>query len=137
MIRPTKLVVLETPFAGKSKDPIEWQEEVDYNLSYLRAAMRDCFMKGEAPYASHALYTQPGVLNDKDVLERERGMEGGFMWGVKADYIVVYYDLGLSSGMREGITRASQRGQEVHFRSLPGWVPFKEWKNGSGQTKSS
>ena len=47
-------VIIESPFAG----------DVDRNLRYARAAMRDCLLRGESPYASHLLYTQPGVLND-------------------------------------------------------------------------
>lgn len=46
-----RLVIIESPFAG----------DVVRNLRYLRACMRDCLRRGEAPYASHALYTQPGV----------------------------------------------------------------------------
>ncbi len=106
------LVVIESPFAG----------DVEKNLRYLRAAMADCFKRGEAPYASHALYTQPGVLDDTKPEERKLGMEAGFAWGARAPMRVVYTDLGMSSGMREGIRRAAELGQRVEYRSLPEWA---------------
>lgn len=48
------LVLLESPYAGN----------VELNVTYARACMRDCLKRGEAPFASHLLYTQPGVLDD-------------------------------------------------------------------------
>ena len=54
-VMPRK-VILESPYAG----------DVETNLRNARAAMRDCLLRGEAPYASHLLYTQPGVLDDGD-----------------------------------------------------------------------
>lgn len=101
-------VVIESPYAGG----------VEKNLRYLRAAMRDCLKRGEAPYASHALYTQPGVLNDGIPEERKLGMEAGFEWGAYADAVVVYIDLGVSFGMLTGVDRARSRGQPVEYRTL-------------------
>ena len=49
-----KLVILESPFAG----------DVKRNTAYARAALRDSLLRGEAPIASHLLYTQDGVLDD-------------------------------------------------------------------------
>ncbi len=51
-------VIIESPFAASNGYSVE------ENLAYLRAAMRDCLKRGEAPFASHGLYTQPGVLDD-------------------------------------------------------------------------
>jgi hypothetical protein len=56
-------VVIESPYAG----------DVERNLRYVRACMRDCLLRGEAPYASHALYTQPDVLCDEIPEERQYG----------------------------------------------------------------
>lgn len=108
-----KLVLVESPFAG----------DVDRNLRYLRAAMRDCLMRGEAPFASHALYTQPGVLDDGKPEERTLGIEAGLLWGAKADATVVYVDLGISPGMEQGIARANSEGRTVVYRWLPGVTP--------------
>lgn len=106
-----RLVVVESPFAG----------DVARNVAYARAALRDCLMRGEAPYASHLLYTQDGVLRDDVPSERAHGIEAGLKWGEKADATVVYADLGLSRGMELGIERARVMGRLVEFRSLPDW----------------
>lgn len=103
-----RLVILESPFAG----------DVEANLVYARDAMRDCLMRGESPYASHALLTQPGVLNDDDPVERTLGILAGLCWGDKAEATVVYTDLGISSGMRAGIEHAERLGRPVEYRSI-------------------
>lgn len=102
------LVLLESPYAG----------DVARNLAYARAAMRDCLLRGEAPFASHALYTQPGVLDDTDPLERSRGITAGLCWGTRAEKTVVYIDHGISAGMRQGIDAAHAAGREVEYRAL-------------------
>lgn len=107
-----RLVILESPFAG----------DVPRNLAYARACMSDCLARGEAPYASHLLYTQPGVLDDTKPDERALGMAAGFAWGERADATVVYTDLGTSSGMVAGIERAQAAGRSVEMRTLMGWA---------------
>lgn len=106
-------VIIESPYAG----------DVETNLRYVRAAMRDCLKRGEAPFASHILYTQPGVLDEGIPEERELGICAGLLWGVLADKTVVYTDLGTSKGMHYGIQRAKLLGRPVEYRTLPGWAP--------------
>jgi len=65
-------VIIESPFAGKGETASERMFEEYKNIRYLRACMRDCLLKGEAPFASHGLYTQEGVLDDTIPEERER-----------------------------------------------------------------
>jgi hypothetical protein len=103
-----KLVIIESPYAG----------DVEANLAYVRAAMVDALGRGEAPYASHALYTQPGVLRDELPNERKKGIEAGFAWGRRADMRVLYIDRGLSAGMAEGVIAAARIAQPVHVRIL-------------------
>ncbi len=103
-----KLVIIESPYAG----------DVELNTLYARKAMFDCFARGEAPYAFHLLYTQPGVLDDRITAERYCGIEAGLAWGAKADATVVYCDLGISAGMRYGIKAAVKVGRPVEFRHL-------------------
>lgn len=110
-----RLVIVESPFAGTTP------EESDRNLAYARAAMADCLRRGEAPYASHLLYTQPGVLLDDVPEERRLGIAAGLAWGDMAQATVVYDDLGISSGMEEGIRRARSAGRPVSYRRLGGW----------------
>lgn len=108
-----RLVILESPYSG----------DVALNTHYLRLAMRDCLLRGEAPYASHGLYTQAGVLDDNIPAERELGIEAGLTWGEKASATVVYSDLGLSNGMRYGIEVAKSVGRPVEYRHVPGFNP--------------
>lgn len=104
-----RLVILESPFAG----------DVEKNLAYARAAMRDCLLRGEAPFASHLLYTQEGVLDDTKPDERRLGITAGLEWGRAAHATVVYDDLGISTGMAQGIERARLDGRPVEYRKLP------------------
>jgi hypothetical protein len=86
------------------------------NKEYLLRCMADCFRRGEAPFASHFFYTE--VLNDDEIVERELGMAAGFEWMQVADMVAVYSDLGISSGMKEGIKHARQFGLVVQYRSI-------------------
>jgi hypothetical protein len=106
-----RTVVIETPFAG----------DVERNIKYARACLKDCLLRGEAPFASHLLYTQDGVLNDFDPDDRSLGIAAGFAIGAKLDATVVYTDLGISPGMESGIVRALNFKRNIEFRTLPGW----------------
>lgn len=103
-----RLVILESPYAG----------DVEANVAYARAALRDSLMRGEAPIASHLLYTQPGVLDDNLPSERRHGIDAGLSWGRVAEATVVYVDRGISTGMRYGIEHAAAAGRPVERRSL-------------------
>lgn len=104
-----KRVIIESPYAG---DRIT-------NERYLLDCMRDSLSRGEAPFASHLLYT--AVLEDANPDERKLGVEAGFAWGEAADYVVVCTDRGLTRGMVAGIERASKARQPVVYRSLGAW----------------
>jgi hypothetical protein len=104
-----RLVILESPYAG----------DVELNLLYARACLRDCLLRGEAPLASHLLYTQPGVTDDRVPAERRLGIAAGLAWGRVAEATVVYEDYGITAGMREGIARAEREGRPVEYRRLP------------------
>lgn len=82
--------------------------------------MRDCILRREAPFASHLLYTQPGVLNDSDPIERKLGLETGFIWRRLAKKTVVYADRGISLGMQIGIADSESRNIPVETRYLRG-----------------
>lgn len=103
-----KRVIIESPYAG----------DVERNVNYARAAMKDCLHRGEAPYASHLLYTQEGVLDDDIPGERELGINAGLAWGVVADLVVVYDDLGVTKGMMYGIAKHEKEGRTIVYRSL-------------------
>jgi hypothetical protein len=103
-----RLVILESPYAG----------EVEANLEYARAALRDSLERGEAPIASHLLYTQPNVLNDDNPHERQWGIDAGLAWRGVADATVVYMDRGISKGMHYGMMRAASEGKPVECRTI-------------------
>ena len=67
-----RLAIIESPYSAPTTAGIK------ANLDYCRAAMRFCLVElGVAPFASHALYTQEGVLNDSDPKERALGVGAG------------------------------------------------------------
>lgn len=115
-MRIFRRTILESPFSVPTPDGIA------RNLRYCRAAMRDSLLQGDAPMVSHALYTQPGVLDDTNPTERAMGIEAGLTWGDAAVATVVYCDLGITPGMRQGIERAAKEQRPVEFRSLAGWT---------------
>lgn len=109
MVRPLILTVIESPYAG----------DVETNVAYARAAMADSLRRGEAPYASHLLYTQPGILDDKDPAQRELGIACGFEWARHAaTQTAIYLDLGWSSGMLKGIEAAERHGRTIVVRYI-------------------
>jgi hypothetical protein len=84
-----RLVIIESPYAGN----------IERNMAYARACLADSLARGEAPIASHLLYTQPGVLDDNKPGERALGIAAGLAWMAVADAQVFYVDLGWSRGM--------------------------------------
>ena len=105
-------VIVESPFAA------ETPELAARNRAYLAAALRDCLDRGEAPFASHGLYTLPGVLDDDVPEQRAKGIAAGLAWQPVADAVVVYADHGISAGMRTAIKAAHAEGMSVELRSL-------------------
>lgn len=89
---------------------------------YARFCMRDCLNRGEAPFASHLLYAQEGLLNDFNAEERALGIHAGLIWGKFAQRSIVYTDFGVSSGMEKGIQRAQKEGKKIEYRTL-GFIP--------------
>lgn len=111
-------VILESPFAGKSKNPViaAWQRW--RNRQYARACLRHALLKGDAPIASHLLYTQRGVLNDGDAVERCHGIRAGLAWYGYAKAAVVYVDRGISGGMQQGMDAAKANAVPIEYRTL-------------------
>lgn len=101
-------VIVESPYAG----------DVEANVDFARACVRDSLQRGEAPIASHLLYTQPGILDDDVPAERQMGIAAGLAWLAVADASVVYVDRGVTQGMRYGIKAARVAGNQVEFRML-------------------
>jgi hypothetical protein len=104
-----RLVILESPYAG----------DIKKNLAYARACVRDSLSRGEAPIASHLLYTQTGILRDEVPEERQWGIDAGLAWSSKAEATVVYIGRGISRGMEYGIANAERAGRPIEYRTGP------------------
>lgn len=107
-----KLVIMESPYAGN----------VERNTAYARACVKDCLNRGEAPLASHLLYTQPGILRDGIAAERELGVKAGQAWLRLAEVVAIYMDLGLSPGVVDAINLANYYKIPLEYRKLTGDV---------------
>ena len=107
-----KRVVIESPFAGNTP------EERAENLEYAKACMLDSLRRGEAPFASHLLYTQ--VLDDALTDDRELGIAAGLSLVRGFELTAVYIDRGLSPGMKRGLTAAGRARRTYVVRSIQG-----------------
>jgi hypothetical protein len=100
-------VILESPYAG----------DVERNRKYATDCILDCLQRGDAPFASHMLYTE--ALDDNVPRMRALGIKAGFAWREAAQATVVYTDLGISAGMQQGIDHANSITDHiVEYRSL-------------------
>jgi hypothetical protein len=111
------IVIIESPFKGTC------EEHEEYNRDYARACLRDSLNRGEAPFASHLLYTQ--VLNDSNPKERQQGIKAGLQFYAAARTCAVYVDLGVSPGMILGSEKAIRHRVQVELRKLGTfWKPW-------------
>ena len=103
-------VIIESPYAETPHTTVQ------ENLRYGRACLRYALEHGYAPFASHLLYTQDGVLGDKDLQERSLGIQAGFVIGGSLNAaVLVFADYGISPGMTMGIEYAEKEGREVIY----------------------
>lgn len=101
-------VILESPYAG----------DVGRNIDYARKCVRDSLSRGEAPIASHLLYTQDGILNDDKPEERKWGIDAGLEWAKVADVHVFYIDYGMSTGMKYAFDKCLENGEVFETRKI-------------------
>lgn len=105
-----QLVIIESPYRGRT------DSEQERNVIYLRMCLRDSILRGEAPFASHAIY--PFVLNDEDSAERDLGIRLGYEWWRAASLVAFYTDLGWSEGMLAAGKRVKTSGLKWEERSI-------------------
>lgn len=86
-------IIIESPYAG----------DIEANVDYARKCIRKELLAGNAPIASHLLYTQPGILNDLVPEERKQGMNAGWAWLKWCNVVAFYIDRGISNGMNAGL----------------------------------
>jgi hypothetical protein len=96
-----KRVILESPYAGN----------IEKNIFYAKLCIKDMLKRGEAPIASHLLFTQPGILDDNNPEERKLGIAAGLAWLPVADLQAFYVDYGMSNGMVAAFKKAQDEGR--------------------------
>ena len=109
---PLKLVIIESPYAG----------DIEANVEYARACMRDSLNREEAPIASHLLYTQPGILRDDVPEERQWGIDAGLAWRSVAELAAFYVDRDWSGGMIAARKLYREEGFPYEVRTLAGEI---------------
>lgn len=110
--RKNKLVIIESPYAGPDAATIRG------NVAYAQACMLHSLSLGEAPLASHLLYTQ--VLDDHDPAQRSQGINAGLAWRVIPGVLPAFYvDRGHSSGMLTARDIYDREQQPYETRRLP------------------
>ena len=103
-------VTIESPFRADS-DERRKEHEV-----YLLRALKDSSERGEAPFASHAIY--PRILNDSIATERDLGIKMGYAWMEVAEGVIFYTDYGWSEGMRKARNRAKKLQKFIAYRRI-------------------
>ncbi len=116
-----RIVCLESPFKPSADDIARYEgrysaaELLRQNLIYARLCLLNSLKIGEAPLASHLLYTQ--VCAETPEL-RSAGIKAGFQAHHRCDLVVLCIDLGVSSGMRLAADNASLINTEQTRRSV-------------------
>ncbi len=102
-------VIIESPYAG----------DISVNRRFARACIRDSISREEAPLASHLLY--PQCFPNQSPETRRTGIDAGQAWIIAADALVVYINLGITSGMQISIDRARKLEITIERRMLESW----------------
>lgn len=108
-------VIIESPYG--SPDLAVVQE----NINYARCCVRNRVLSGDAPIASHLLFTQPNILDDMDPNERALGIAAGLAWFPVADAQIFFVDRGWSRGMLAALDmNLTLKGQhpKIEIRAL-------------------
>ena len=100
-------VIIESPYAGEHKTN---------NLIYLQECIHYSVNSGEAPFASHRMYT--GALNDDVPEERKLGIEAGYCWMNLAKKVIFCVDEGMSEGMKKALITAVKLEKDIVFRYI-------------------
>lgn len=116
-----RIVCLESPFKPSEDDIATYAgryspaELLRQNLIYARLALLNSLKLGEAPLASHLLYTQVWSEGSET---RENGIKAGIEMHHRADLVAFYVDLGMSSGMQRAAMNAKLINTEQARRAI-------------------
>jgi len=93
------------------------QEQFDEQLKATKEISREVVLAGHEVIVAHLYY--PQFLNDDDINERLVGTQSAIKLLDVCDLLLVYAGLGVSSGMRQEIEVARQKGMMVyHFDDI-------------------
>lgn len=112
-----KRVILESPFAEFISES-HWTRTVEENIKYARLCIRDSLSRGEAPIASHLLYTQEWVLDDLIPHERKWWIDAWLVWKEVADKQVFYIDYWMTRWMLYAEQYWKEHDIEIEYRFL-------------------
>ena len=98
--------IVESPYRGN----------VARNKAYLDRCLLDSLKRGEAPIASHKIFTD--ILDDNSPNQRNIGIRAGLAWIQVADLMAVYTDLGISDGMENAMSRARLHKIPIELREI-------------------
>jgi len=104
-----KRIVVESPYASHPNGR-------HAGAAYALECMRDCLARGEAPIASHLLYTI--VLDDTSEEQRRLGIDAGFAWQAVADVVALYIDYGETESMTKAAMIAESLGIRIERRKI-------------------
>jgi hypothetical protein len=117
-----KIVCLESPFKPSDADVEQYAgrysraELLRQNLVYARMLLLNSLLRGEAPTASHLLYTQ--VWSENPEL-RANGIKAGIEFHNRCDLVALGVDLGVSSsGMKLAQDNARLIGVALERRAI-------------------
>lgn len=83
---------------------------------YAERCIRDSIHKNEAPLASHLLHYS--VLNSRDPIERDIGLQSQLSWLRVADIVVVYIDFGITPAMKVALNNAVIIQKKIEYRTI-------------------
>ena len=101
-----KRVIIESPYKG----------DIERNTHYARLCLQHSLDMGEAPIASHLLYTQ--ILDEDVQHERMLGINAGLAWKEVAEAQVFYIDYGMSEGMKYALKYATENKIPIVYRKI-------------------
>lgn len=108
--QPRKAVLVVTPFMAE--DPAKAAKMNRYALR----ATKDSLGKNEAPLASHLFYSE--VLNVRNPIERDIGLQSQLTWLKAADIVAVYLDFGITPAMQVAINAAVLKNKRIEYRTI-------------------
>lgn len=108
--QPRKAVLMVTPFMA---------EDISQSarmVRYATRATRDSLNRNESPLASHLFYSE--VLNVRNQIERDIGLQSQLTWIKGCDIVAVYIDFGITPAMQVAINNAIMKSKKIEYRTI-------------------